>query len=154
MAPPPSSSDTSRSSTSECRSLASSGAQAGNPLCRYSARRFSSSATVLRAFRQNLVLAVLRQTFPTKGQSSGMLRRVALVRTDVLEELSASFIRVTRICELGTLAVTSNRRTLPSSPIHVTLMMEAIRSSEMSVLTRATLRNIPEDAIPANQALL
>jgi hypothetical protein len=41
--------------------------------------------------------------------SSGMLRRVALVRTDVSEELSASVIRVTRIGELGTtLAVTSN----------------------------------------------
>jgi hypothetical protein len=38
---------------------------------------------------------------------------VALVRTDVSEELSASFIRVTRIGELGTtLAVNSNRRTL------------------------------------------
>jgi hypothetical protein len=45
--------------------------------------------------------------------SSGMLRRVALVRTDVSEELSASFIRVTRFGELGTtLAVTNNRRTL------------------------------------------
>jgi hypothetical protein len=45
--------------------------------------------------------------------SSGMLRRVALVRTDVSEELKASFIRVTRIGELGTtLAVTSNRLTL------------------------------------------
>jgi hypothetical protein len=42
-----------------------------------------------------------------------MLRRVALVRNDVSEELSASFIRVTIIGELGiTLAVTSNRRTL------------------------------------------
>jgi hypothetical protein len=42
-----------------------------------------------------------------------MLRRVALVRTNVSEELSASFIRVTRIDELGTtLALTSNRRTL------------------------------------------
>jgi hypothetical protein len=42
-----------------------------------------------------------------------MLRRVALVRTDVSEDRSASFIRVTRIGELGTtLAVTSNRRTL------------------------------------------
>jgi hypothetical protein len=40
-------------------------------------------------------------------------RRVALVRTDVSEELSASIIRLTRIGELGTtLAVTSNRRTL------------------------------------------
>jgi hypothetical protein len=43
--------------------------------------------------------------------SSGMLRRVTLVRTDVSDELSASFARVTRIGELGTtLAVTSNRR--------------------------------------------
>jgi hypothetical protein len=52
-----------------------------------------------------------------------MLRRVFLVRTDVSEELSASFIRVTRIGEVGrTLAVTSNRRTLrtkniPEDPI-------------------------------------
>jgi hypothetical protein len=42
-----------------------------------------------------------------------MLRRVALVRTDVSEELIASFTMVTRIGELGTtLAVTSNGRTL------------------------------------------
>jgi hypothetical protein len=34
--------------------------------------------------------------------SSGMLRRVAVVRTGVSEEPSASFIRVTRIGELGT----------------------------------------------------
>jgi hypothetical protein len=44
-----------------------------------------------------------------------MLRRVALVRTDVSEELNASFIRVTKMGELGTtLAVTSNRCTLSS----------------------------------------
>jgi hypothetical protein len=42
-----------------------------------------------------------------------MLGRVPLVRTDVSEELNASFIGITRIGELGTtLAVTSNRRTL------------------------------------------
>jgi hypothetical protein len=47
--------------------------------------------------------------------SSGMLRRVTLVRTHVSEELSAFFIRVTRIGELRTTkAVTSNRRTLRS----------------------------------------
>jgi hypothetical protein len=43
--------------------------------------------------------------------SSGMLHRVAIVRTDVSKEPISSFIRVTKICELGTtLAVTSNRR--------------------------------------------
>jgi hypothetical protein len=81
--------------------------------------------------------------------SSGMLRRVALVRTDVFEERSPSFIKVTRIGDLGTtFAVTSNRRTLRritpvtanvrSSPILVTLMKEALSSFETSVLTRAT----------------
>jgi hypothetical protein len=50
--------------------------------------------------------------------SSGMLHRMALVRTGDPEELSASFIRVT---------------------------MEAIHSSHTSVLTRATQLNIPED---------
>jgi hypothetical protein len=74
--------------------------------------------------------------------SSGMLRHVALVRTDVSEELSPSIIRVTRIGELGT---TGN--VVPSSPILVTLMMEALSSSETSVHTRATRRNIPEDAV-------
>jgi hypothetical protein len=60
--------------------------------------------------------------------SSGMLSRVALIRTDVSEEPSASFIRVTRIGELGTmLAVTINRRTLPDggkvvSPTHRPLL--------------------------------
>jgi hypothetical protein len=45
--------------------------------------------------------------------SSGMLRRVAFVRTEVSEELSASFIRMTSVGELGTtLAVTTTRRTL------------------------------------------
>jgi hypothetical protein len=44
--------------------------------------------------------------------SSGMLRLVALLRTDVSEKSSASFIRVTGISELGTtLAATGNRRT-------------------------------------------
>jgi hypothetical protein len=100
--------------------------------------------------------------------SSGMLRRVALVRTDISEELIASFIRLVRIGELGkTLAVTSNRCTLrrnlvffrsvrrllvtasvvSSALILVTLMKEAISSSESSVLTSATRRNTQEDII-------
>jgi hypothetical protein len=58
--------------------------------------------------------------------SFGMLRLVALVRTDISEELRSSFI---------------------SSPILVTLMKEALSSSETSVHTRTTKRNIPEDTI-------
>jgi hypothetical protein len=102
---------------------------------------------------------------------SGMLCRVALVRNEVSEEFRASIIRVIKVGETGTvLAVTSNRRTLrgntlyffqyiiflrrvdrllftayvvPSSPLLVTLMMEALSSSETLVLTRATRYNIP-----------
>jgi hypothetical protein len=68
-----------------------------------------------------------------------MLRRAALVRTDVSEELSASIIRVTRIGELRSvrrLLVRAN--VVPSSSILVTLMMEELSSSGTSVLTRAT----------------
>jgi hypothetical protein len=66
-----------------------------------------------------------------------MLRSVALVRTDISEERSASIIRVTRIGELGT---TLNRRTLRRNT-------KELSSSETSVLTRATRRNISEDDI-------
>jgi hypothetical protein len=72
---------------------------------------------------------------------------VALVRTGVSEELSTSFIRVTRVFlrSLRRLPVTAS--VVPSSPILVTLMMEALSSSEILVLTRAARRNITEDAI-------
>jgi hypothetical protein len=65
--------------------------------------------------------------------SSGMLRRVARVRTDVSEKLSTSFIRVTRIGELGTtLAVTSNRRKLHRLLCLVVLSVNFLRSNKLS----------------------
>jgi hypothetical protein len=64
-----------------------------------------------------------------------MLHRVALVRTDVSEDLSGNVLRV-----LVTAYV------VPSSRILSTLI-EAIHSSETSVLTRVTRRRIPEDDI-------
>jgi hypothetical protein len=69
--------------------------------------------------------------------SSGMLRPLALLRTDVSEELSASCLR--------RLFVTVS--VVPSSLILVTLMEEVLSSSETSDMTRATQRNIPEDTI-------
>jgi hypothetical protein len=81
---------------------------------------------------------------------SGMLRRVVLVRTDLSEELITSIIKVRRNTDES---ISSQRASVasygyvPSSPIFVTLMMKALSSSETSVLTRATRRNITEDGI-------
>jgi hypothetical protein len=66
-----------------------------------------------------------------------MFSRVALVRTDVSEELYLRSVR--------RLLVAAN--VVRSSAILVTLMKEALGSSETSVLTRTTQRNIPEDTI-------
>jgi hypothetical protein len=68
--------------------------------------------------------------------SSRMWRRVGLVRTDGTEE------RITSIISVFLMAAN-----VPNSPILVTLIMEAIRSSETSVLTRVTRRHIPDDGV-------
>jgi hypothetical protein len=70
----------------------------------------------------------------------------------VSKELIASIIRVETISKLGaTLSVTSTQavtaNVVSSSLILSTLIMEEKRSSETSVLTRATWRHIQEDGI-------
>jgi hypothetical protein len=67
-----------------------------------------------------------------------MLRHAALVRTDISEECVASIISVQEL-------VTA--KFVPISPIFVTLVTDALCSSETSVLTRTTRRKIPEDDI-------
>jgi hypothetical protein len=73
-----------------------------------------------------------------KNAVSGMLHSVTVVRTDVSEE------RI--FCIVRRFLVSSNF--YPSSLIFIILMMEVIRSSETSVLSRSTRRNIREDGIP------
>jgi hypothetical protein len=55
-----------------------------------------------------------------------MIRHVAVVRTDVSEELSASIIRVTRIRELGTLPVTATEARCEK------ILLQASRGSKLS----------------------
>jgi hypothetical protein len=69
------------------------------------ARRY----VISRSQKARIEAATLIKYFESRMVSSGILRRVSVVRTDVSEEPNASFIRVTRIGELGTtLAATSN----------------------------------------------
>jgi hypothetical protein len=70
---------------------------------------------------------------------------VVLVGTDVLEEDVTSIISVKRIRVIW-LLVAGN--VSPSSPILVTLMIEAISSSETLVHARVTGRHTPDDGIP------
>jgi hypothetical protein len=79
-----------------------------------------------------------------KRKFSWMLRRVALVRTDVSEERVSCIIIMTRI---GVLRLLVTPNIVSSSPILLTLMMKELGYSETSVLTRATQPNTPEDGI-------
>jgi hypothetical protein len=85
--------------------------------------------------------------------TSGMLCYVTSVGNDVSEERSASFIRVTRIGELGTLAVTSNWRMLRRNArflFHWFLSLWWRRRyvpPKRRFLQEPQWRNIPEDAI-------
>jgi hypothetical protein len=60
---------------------------------------------------------------------------------------AAMFVNSGRIQAGGTLAVTGSCSWLLSSPIRVSLMMDARRFSETLDLPRGTRRNIPEDGV-------
>jgi hypothetical protein len=66
-----------------------------------------------------------------------MLHRLAVVRTNVADIVFSSSV----------LRLLIDVKFVPRSPILVTLMMQALRFSETSVLTRATRRNFPEYGI-------
>jgi hypothetical protein len=113
--------------------------------------------------RGNWLFCVLNGDDVLRTPSTGLLLRVALVRTDVPEERIAFIIRVTSIveqvtklvnyfskhlssfCSLFQLLVAAN--VVPSSLILVIPKIEAIISSEPSVLTTATRHNIPGNSI-------
>jgi hypothetical protein len=65
--------------------------------------------------------------------SSRMLRRVTLVRTEAKNRSMCLSLVTTNV--------------VSTLPILVTLMMEALRASETSVLTRSTRSNVPEGRI-------
>jgi hypothetical protein len=60
--------------------------------------------------------------------SLGMLRRVVFVKTDVSEELSASFIRVTRIGELGTTLQEPHGVTSQKTPFFIVTAVKNLKS--------------------------
>jgi hypothetical protein len=112
----------------------------------YSTRARKDSLLSARTFFSEVLLYAMRgdrQSSDGRMESSGMLRRVALVITDVSEVFSAS-INILFLRSVHRLLVMAK---VPSSSILDILMIEALSSSETSFLIRATRCNIPEDAI-------
>jgi hypothetical protein len=80
-----------------------------------------------------------------------MLSRVPLVIVDVSEELSASIIRVIRVGEIGTLAVTNNRNTQENTTTTTTIIIiTIIITITVTITTTVFLRSMLQLLVTAN----